>query len=456
MRLVENEYELCSGGGHVLVGRWVCEYGIAPTGVKVGVAGDVEGVVSELMKTLARVLAPAIDAARTTLRGLDQDEVPARLRKVAASSARTLTPPLTKTLLKELDGNDWLRDKVLETWERNDEPDEISDAYLHRTTGWWLTIAAAVREETSAGESGRAEADAARIADLEQRLGVEKKRARDARERADEAEKSLARIRAADAATLRSSLETERRACATATAKADELRKELEVAGEELRTAQEETGRLLRRHLELKRERARLLRQVESGRSDSLPRDPAGLARYLDRLVVTVDPYRETAGTSLAAAPSDAGSFTLPAGITPDRAGAIESLAAASSPLVVIVDGYNVLGSIDKARMATGAARKELVGMLGRLLRSLRDGRVIAVFDSALGDGRPGLRDESGVEIRFTSAGIIADDVIVEMAADLGSGAVVISDDRDVRERSDDHGALVLWSSALIDWAARP
>ena len=98
---------------------------------------------SELMRALASVLGPAVDTARTTLRDLDQDEVPAKLRKVSASSARSLTPPLTKALLRELDANDWFRAKVIETWERDEGGDDISDAYLRRTEGWWLTIAGA-------------------------------------------------------------------------------------------------------------------------------------------------------------------------------------------------------------------------------------------------------------------------------------------------------------------------
>ena len=411
---------------------------------------------SELMRALASVLGPAVDTARTTLRDLDQDEVPAKLRKVSASSARSLTPPLTKALLRELDANDWFRAKVIETWERDEGGDDISDAYLRRTEGWWLTIAGATGVSLSGEVSRRLEAEAERVAGFERALEAEKERVREAKRRADEADTRLRRIRESDAAPLKSALETERRRSATLSREIEELRERVASLHTDLRAAQAETGRLLQRHLEVKRDRAHLLALSESGGSDSVPRDPSDLARFLDRLANTVDPYRETGAPATERGVMGEEVFVLPSGISPDGAAAIESLASSPVPLVVIVDGYNVLGCIDATRMATGAARRDLVTMLGRLLRFLRKGRVIAVFDSVLSDGRSAIRDDTGVEVRFTDVGSIADDVIVEMAADLGSRAVIVSDDREVRERSDVHGATVLWSQALVSWFAVP
>ena len=48
----------------------------------------------------------------------------------------------------------------------------------------------------------------------------------------------------------------------------------------------------------------------------------------------------------------------------------------------------------------------------------------------------------------------IADEEIVAMAEGLDR-VVVISSDREVREGSEDGGAVVLWSEALKDWLAR-
>jgi len=406
------------------------------------------------MRTLAKALGPAFDAARAVLRDLDPDDVPAKLRKVAGSSARSLPPPLTKALVREIDENDWYRGKVLEVFEGGDAPHDISRAFLRREPGWWLTVTAATAEGMMASTSEQAVADADEINRLEQRLDVEKRRVRDARTRADQAEATLDRAPSADADALRNSLDAERRKRAGAESARDAVEERVSIVEGELAAVHAETARLLRRVLALKKERADLLRRLESGRSDSVPKDAAGLGRYLDRLVAAVDPYRDRGEPAPSLPGGGEAVFRLPAGINPDTAAAVEALAASPAPLVVIVDGYNVLGSIDATRMATSSARRELLGLLGRLLRFLGNGRVVAVFDSALSDGRASVKDAAGVEVCFTSAGLIADDLIVEMAGELGRGTVVISDDRDLRERSEEHGAVVLWSQALIAWSA--
>ncbi|MEA3511637.1 MAG: hypothetical protein U9R51_09400, partial [Actinomycetota bacterium] len=59
---------------------------------------------------------------------------------------------------------------------------------------------------------------------------------------------------------------------------------------------------------------------------------------------------------------------------------------------------------------------------------------------------------ESGVVVRFAGVDVIADDVLVDLAAERGITAIVISDDREVRDRSARHGATVLWAKALATW----
>ena len=102
--------------------------------------------------------------------------------------------------------------------------------------------------------------------------------------------------------------------------------------------------------------------------------------------------------------------------------------------------------------MATGRARRELVAGLGKLDRHLGNATIEVVFDSDLADGRPMTVTESGVVVRFAEADVIADDVLVELAAVHGTASIVISDDREVRDRSARHGATVLWAKALAAW----
>jgi rRNA-processing protein FCF1 len=69
----------------------------------------------------------------------------------------------------------------------------------------------------------------------------------------------------------------------------------------------------------------------------------------------------------------------------------------------------------------------------------------VLVFDSKEEEAKiPGL-----VEVRFVAS---ADDEIVRLAAGLPGDVVVISTDREVRERAEHNGAIALWSDALVSW----
>jgi predicted RNA-binding protein with PIN domain len=130
---------------------------------------------------------------------------------------------------------------------------------------------------------------------------------------------------------------------------------------------------------------------------------------------------------------------------------AIDALAGADG-IVVVIDGHNLLGAMDASTMATGRARRTLITSLGRLVRHLGSSSVEVVFDSVLRDGRPVATSDDGVVIRFAPEELIADDVIVGLAAEHGVATVVISDDREVRERSSRYRATTLWAQALAAW----
>ena len=55
--------------------------------------------------TLA-VLDPIVEAAREVLADMERDDIPAGLRKVARSSARTLPPPFARSVVRELARSD--------------------------------------------------------------------------------------------------------------------------------------------------------------------------------------------------------------------------------------------------------------------------------------------------------------------------------------------------------------
>ncbi len=56
--------------------------------------------------------------------------------------------------------------------------------------------------------------------------------------------------------------------------------------------------------------------------------------------------------------------------------------------------------------------------------------------------------------VAFSAAGETADDDLVRRAGEMAGPVVVISDDRLVRERSEERGAIALWSRSLIEWAS--
>ncbi len=120
----------------------------------------------------------------------------------------------------------------------------------------------------------------------------------------------------------------------------------------------------------------------------------------------------------------------------------------------MIVDGYNVLRNAEPGAFTTGRSRDRLAHDLARLRRRSGTARVVVVYDS----GFPGHRDphilQGEVEARFAAEEDLADDEIVNLVASARGGVIVVTSDRDLRERTEKLGALTLWSEALNDWMA--
>jgi hypothetical protein len=137
----------------------------------------------------------------------------------------------------------------------------------------------------------------------------------------------------------------------------------------------------------------------------------------------------------------------LPPGLAPDRPEAVTWLLGLPDPVRVIVDGYNLTYLLDRLDFHGGEARRRLVSLLGRLATRRRH-RFLVVFDSDQPPGSPARMGD--VEVVFTS-GEKADDHIVDLA---GSGSdlpvVVVTNDRELRERVEAKGALSLWGDALV------
>ena len=395
-----------------------------------------------------RVLAQAIEAGRSLLQDLEGPEVPASLARVAASQGGRLPPPLAIRLLNEMDKNEWFRQRVADHY-TGDEADP-SWLFLNRPDGWWVDLASAA-ESAEAVEAGR------RISELEDRLNsLEEKRAQAAR-RARDFERA-----ATNAEKRIKQLAAEGRHRGAAGAPADTaaivaLETELEEVGAALGTLQIE-HRELQAAFDALRSRFAKMRRTRSvdapgtAGGSFVPRDPVKLARMLDlqagalgRDLAEPHPQAETAAPSL----------RLAAGVRPDSSDAIRWLLSLEQPVVVIVDGYNAQFHLDPADFTSGESRRKLIDALKRLRAAASfPHRMVVVYDSTL----PGARDAGtavgGVEVRFAEDDRIADEEIIDAAAELPD-VVVISSDRAVRDGAEARGAVVLWSEALVGWLAR-
>jgi predicted RNA-binding protein with PIN domain len=204
--------------------------------------------------------------------------------------------------------------------------------------------------------------------------------------------------------------------------------------------------------LRARNERAELERRLADADRGAVPADAVGIARWLDDAARILAPYREGEQAGGVAPPQGAPSpLRLPPGVRPDQREGIDALRSLR-PRWVLVDGHNVLGAIDHRSIGDAGARRDLVTGLGLLGRALAPAAVIVVFDSALVGARESVDAAPGVTVRFSPATSAADDVLAEEAGELGPGTVVISNDREVRERTAGAGALVLWSDALVAW----
>jgi predicted RNA-binding protein with PIN domain len=120
----------------------------------------------------------------------------------------------------------------------------------------------------------------------------------------------------------------------------------------------------------------------------------------------------------------------------------------------IIVDGYNLirqwpeLAMLDRADLQSG--REALLQELQAYQRARRH-RVTVVFDGRERGGLSGGTDKSGgIGVRYSRQGETADEVIAQLVAGAGAGAVVVSSDREVQAAARQHGAAPLSAAEFI------
>jgi len=391
-----------------------------------------------------RVLRAAIRAARKALRDLDDDQILASLRPVAASTAHQLPPPLARSLLRDLDRFDWLRDKAAEAWPTITEAagdDAASAAFLLRPEGWEQTVKVAAEARSHQDLIDSVEHLEARTRDLEHQLDVERERADKARAGAAEAERRVRRQSHEISERVQEARQAERARRIAAESQVAALEGNLEQVIGDLAEAD---GRVTFLRDELLRARRVSGASVAALGPDVWSvRDPAALASLLDQIVASAraDPVPAQAPAIGPSSP-----LMLPAGVRPDSGAAIEWLLGQQEPFVMIIDGYNV-----SYQWSDPLTREDINYRLARMRRlAVAPVRLLVVYDSTLsGGGESGL-GPGGIEVRFTDEGTIADDEIIRLSEAIGGNVVVVSSDREVREGCP--RALCLWSQALKEW----
>jgi len=334
------------------------------------------------------------------------------------------------------------------------EPAEVAAlAYLLRPDDWEQRIADAAQvppEKPSVDEDV--------VSRLQDQLDQARTETRQVRERLREqvtelkAENVTLRRKLNEArqriSSLQSDLELRTTEAATADERVDAARAEVERELRKLRariTELEAVEHAARRTAGQEREmastRTRLL-------LDTLVEAAGGLRR---ELALPLGGELRPADTVAGVEPSNA-----PVGRTaPDDDPALFDELLALPQVHLIIDGYNVTKTA-WPNSPLHSQRQRLVTALGALVAQRRI-EVTVVFDGAELSGPVQLNPPRGVRVRFSPAGVIADEVIRQLvrAEPPGRPIVVVSTDREVAESTVTMGARALSATSLIARIAR-
>jgi hypothetical protein len=389
-----------------------------------------------------KLVSEAVSATRRALNELEPTQIPARLRRIAASSARWLPAPLERTLIEALDEHHWLRAKALD--ELADEVSGLSRLFLERPEGWEAEIDGLVAEVA-------ANAEQRLIGTLTREIEVLTSQRDQARDKVKAIQSVLDQERAEHRQAI-AGLRDEQRPIPGPSVDEARLIQELESLNLAL------SEQLADREKRLEKTRSDLLKArraiptAEPRQSSGLSVDPVSLARQLDRLMIMSRPDAPVASGAIGDIPNRptdpaADELQLPRGITPDSAAAIGYLLGRSRPTWVIVDGYNVSFHVDGAGFSTPTARTRVANGLASLgARASSPMRITVVWDSTE-EATEGPA-AAGVERKFVAD---ADEEVRRLSKQGRGDVVVISTDREVHSGVAP-GTLVLWSEAFAEW----
>ena len=119
-------------------------------------------------------------------------------------------------------------------------------------------------------------------------------------------------------------------------------------------------------------------------------------------------------------------------------------VASQPSPMEIIIDGYNLIGSEHGLHGALEHKRNWLVQQLAQY-QKIKRFSVTVVFDGwRSGQTREVAEKSDGISVIYSRLGEKADSVIVRMAREKSAGAVVVSSDREIRNAVERSGAVAV------------
>jgi predicted RNA-binding protein with PIN domain len=112
----------------------------------------------------------------------------------------------------------------------------------------------------------------------------------------------------------------------------------------------------------------------------------------------------------------------------------------------IIIDGYNLIGSDQGMHGALEQKRDWLIQRLS-IYRTMKKFGIVVVFDGwRSGWAHEADEQREGIHIVYSRQGEKADDVIVRIARQKGSGCVVVTSDREVRRAVEKFGAAAVYA----------
>ena len=112
----------------------------------------------------------------------------------------------------------------------------------------------------------------------------------------------------------------------------------------------------------------------------------------------------------------------------------------------IIIDGYNLIGSDQGMHGALEQKRDWLIQRLS-IYQAMKKFGILVVFDGwRSGRAHEAEEQREGIHIVYSRQGEKADDVIVRIARQKGSGCVVVTSDREVRKAVEKFGAAAVYA----------